>query len=108
MPFSVQPILRNTAALRFTTRTFTTSSKTFSRLRQPGEPTGPNEPPRHTSSPPSKSPLKIWPIVFIFATGTFLFTRIVEQRKDDGYKPSGPVLGHSPSGKGQVKPSHPH
>lgn len=98
MPFSVQPILRNTAALRTSTRTFTTSSKTFSRLRQPGEPTGPNEPPRHTNSPPSKSPLKVWPIIFIFCAGSFMFKKIVDRQQELGqYKPQGPVAGHSPS-----------
>lgn len=91
-----------------TPRNFTTSQANASRLRQPGEPTGPNEPPSHISTPPSKSPLKVWPIIFIFATGTYLFTRIVEQRKGEGYQAKGPVPGLSPSGKGTVKPSHPH
>ncbi|KAF2797798.1 hypothetical protein K505DRAFT_358095 [Melanomma pulvis-pyrius CBS 109.77] len=77
-------------------RQFSTSAPLASRLRQPGEPTGPNEPPTHTTSPPSKSPLKVWPILFIFATGTYLFTKIVEQRKGQ-YKAQGPVAGHSPS-----------
>ncbi|CAI6341709.1 unnamed protein product [Periconia digitata] len=75
---------------------FTTSSKFRSRLRQPGEPSGPNEPPAHTSSPPSKSPLKVWPFVFIFAAGSFGFKKIVDQRKGE-YKAPGPVAGHSPS-----------
>ncbi|KAF2474840.1 uncharacterized protein BDR25DRAFT_351343 [Lindgomyces ingoldianus] len=77
-------------------RQFATSQLLRSRLRQPGEPTGPDEPPSHTASPPSKSPLKVWPFVFIFATGAFLFKTIVDQRKGE-YKPQGPVSGHSPS-----------
>jgi len=90
------------------TRSFTASHHLTSRLRQPGEPTGPNEPPIHITAPKSKSPLKVWPIVFIFLLGGFLFKKIVDERKDQGYQPKGPILGHSPSGKGQVKPSHPH
>ncbi|KAF1845910.1 uncharacterized protein K460DRAFT_430863 [Cucurbitaria berberidis CBS 394.84] len=89
-------------------RSFSSSSQLSSRLRQPGEPTGPNEPPTHISSSPSKSPLKVWPIILIFATGSFLFKKIVDQRKGEGYQPKGPVQGHSPSGKGTVQPSHPH
>jgi hypothetical protein len=77
-------------------RQFTTSSSLASRLRQPGEPTGPNEPPTHTTSPPSKSPLKVWPILAIFGIGTYLFTAIVDQRKDQN-KAQGPAVGHSPS-----------
>ncbi|KAL6156248.1 bifunctional uridylate/adenylate kinase [Exserohilum turcicum] len=90
------------------TRAFGASRPHASRLRQPGEPTGPNEPPSHISAPQSKSPLKVWPIIAIFATGTFLFKKIVDQRKGEGYQPKGPIQGHSPSGKGQVRPSHPH
>ncbi|KAF1920205.1 adenylate kinase-domain-containing protein [Ampelomyces quisqualis] len=75
-------------------RTFTTSRPHASRLRQPGEPTGPNEPPSHISTPPSKSPLKVWPIVGIFALGSFLFKKIVDQRLEEAaYKPQGPVVG---------------
>ena len=97
MPFPTRTILsRSTALLRSTPRTFTTTSKAASRLRQPGEPTGPNEPPVHTTSPPSKSPLKVWPIVFIFCAGSFMFKKIVDQRKDQ-YQSKGPVAGHSPS-----------
>lgn len=92
----------------FTTRAFTSSRVNASRLRQPGEPTGPNEPPTHIRTPPSKSPLKVWPILAILGLGTYLFNQIVEQRKGEGYQPKGPIQGHSPSGKGQVKPSHPH
>lgn len=94
-------------------RNFTTSRPHASRLRQPGEPTGPNEPPSHISAPPSKSPLKVWPIVGIFALGSFLFKKIVDQRKEEAaYKPQGPVVGYSstnpaPSGR-NIKPSHPH
>lgn len=87
---------RTTALAPPAARQLSTSTRLASRLRQPGEPTGPNAPPRHTSSPPSKSPLKVWPIVFIFATGSFLFKKIVDQRKGE-YKPNGPVAGHSPS-----------
>ncbi|KAF1971411.1 hypothetical protein BU23DRAFT_471046 [Bimuria novae-zelandiae CBS 107.79] len=88
--------LRNGALVAPKTRNFTTTSTLSSRLRQPGEPTGPNEPPSHTTSPPSKSPLKVWPIVFIFAAGSFMFKKIVDQRKGEG-QPKGPVAGHSPS-----------
>jgi len=77
-------------------RQFHASTKLSSRLRQPGEPTGPNEPPRHTASPESKSPLKVWPFVLIFGTGSFLFKKIVDQRKGE-YQAKGPVAGHSPS-----------
>ncbi|OAL49175.1 hypothetical protein IQ07DRAFT_645163 [Pyrenochaeta sp. DS3sAY3a] len=94
--------------LRNSPRSFTAASSLASRLRQPGEPTGPNEPPPHTKTPPSKSPLKVWPIIAIFAAGSFLFKKIVDQRVGEGYKPQGPIQGHSPSGKGTVKPSHPH
>ncbi|CAO2649082.1 Nn.00g100310.m01.CDS01 [Neocucurbitaria sp. VM-36] len=83
-------------------RSFGSSSRLTSRLRQPGEPTGPNEPPTHISSAPSKSPLKVWPILLIFATGSFLFKKIVDQRKGEGYQPKGPIQGHSPSGKGTL------
>ncbi|KAL1595702.1 bifunctional uridylate/adenylate kinase [Paraconiothyrium brasiliense] len=94
MPLPARSILlRNTAALRPTSRSFNTSSKALSRLRQPGEPTGPNEPPSHTSSPPSKSPLKVWPIVFIFCAGSFMFKKIVDQRKEEGqYQSRGPCF----------------
>jgi len=94
-------------------RTFTTSRPLTSRLRQPGEPTGPSPPPTHISAPRSKSPLKVWPILAIFATGSFLFKKIVDQRKEEAaYKPTGPVVGYSstnpaPSGR-TTKPSHPH
>ena len=94
-------------------RTFTTSSPFASRLRQPGEPTGPNEPPSHISTPRAKSPLKVWPIVGIFVLGSFLFKKIVDQQKEQGaYKPQGPVVGYAstnpaPSGR-DIKPSHPH
>ncbi|KAF2740550.1 hypothetical protein EJ04DRAFT_420392, partial [Polyplosphaeria fusca] len=77
-------------------RLFSSSRVLPSRLRQPGEPTGPNKPPSHTTTPKSKSPLKVWPIIFIFFTGTFLFKKIVDDRKGQ-YKPTGPVAGHSPS-----------
>ncbi|EOA80700.1 uncharacterized protein SETTUDRAFT_100202 [Exserohilum turcica Et28A] len=87
------------------TRAFGASRPHASRLRQPGEPTGPNEPPSHISAPQSKSPLKVWPIIAIFATGTFLFKKIVDQRKGEGYQPKGPIQGHSPSGKGQIMPA---
>ena len=60
--------------------------------------TGPNEPPSHTTSPPSKSPLKVWPIIGIFLVGGFLFKKIVDEREGQ-YKPTGPVAGHSPSSK---------
>jgi len=66
------------------------------------------QPPTHIRTPPSKSPLKVWPILAILGLGTYLFNQIVEQRKGEGYQPKGPIQGHSPSGKGQVKPSHPH
>jgi UMP-CMP kinase len=95
------------------TRTFTTSSPYASRLRQPGEPTGPNEPPTHISTPRSQSPLKVWPIIGIFALGSFLFKKIVDQRKEEAaYVPKGPVVGYAstnpaPSGR-NIKPSHPH
>ncbi|KAI1556116.1 adenylate kinase isoenzyme 1 [Pyrenophora tritici-repentis] len=101
-------LARQAQLFRIHIRTFSSSSAQASRLRQPGEPTGPNEPPTHISAPRSKSPLKVWPIVAIFALGTFLFKQIVDQRKGEGYQPKGPIQGHSPSGKGQVKPSHPH
>ena len=82
------------------TRQFTTARPLNSRLRQPGEPTGPNEPPIHTtSSAPrnNKSPLKIWPIVAILGGGTYLFTLIVDQRKGQYSAADKPVSGHSPS-----------
>jgi hypothetical protein len=94
-------------------RSFTTSRPHASRLRQPGEPTGPNEPPSHISAPPSKSPLKVWPIVAIFALGSYLFKKLVDQQKEQAaVKPQGPVVGYSstnpaPSGR-SIKPSHPH
>jgi hypothetical protein len=94
-------------------RNFATSRPHASRLRQPGEPTGPNEPPSHISSPRSKSPLKVWPIVGIFVLGSYLFKKIVDQQKEQAaYKPTGPVVGYSsvspaPSGR-NIKPSHPH
>jgi hypothetical protein len=77
-------------------RSFTTSTAALSRLRQPGEPTGPNEPPSHISAPKSKSPLKVWPILGIFALGGFLFKKIVDQRAGE-YQANGPGAGHSPS-----------
>jgi hypothetical protein len=78
-------------------RQFTTSLAQHSRLRQPGEPTGPNEPPTHTTAPRSKSPLKVWPILFILGGGTFLFKQIVDQRKGEYDAANKPVAGHSPS-----------
>ncbi|KAF1929703.1 adenylate kinase isoenzyme 1 [Didymella exigua CBS 183.55] len=82
-------------ALPTAARRFSTSTPRFYR-RQPGDPTGPNEPPTHISAPQSKSPLKVWPILAIFGIGTFLFKKIVDQREGH-YKPTGPVAGHSPS-----------
>ncbi|KAL1611150.1 bifunctional uridylate/adenylate kinase [Nothophoma quercina] len=61
-------------------RQFSTSTPRLYR-RQPGDPTGPNEPPTHISAPKSKSPLKVWPIIAIFGIGTFLFKKIVDQRE---------------------------
>lgn len=95
-------------------RSFTTSCQLPYR-RQPGDPTGPNQPPTHISTPAprSKSPLKVWPILGIFALGSFLFKKIVDQRKEQAtYQPKGPVVGYSstnpaPSGR-NIKPSHPH
>ncbi|KAF2832553.1 hypothetical protein CC86DRAFT_377703 [Ophiobolus disseminans] len=95
-------------------RHFTASHQSLYR-RQPGDPTGPNAPPSHISAPAprSKSPLKVWPIVGIFALGSFLFKKIVDQRKEQAaYQPKGPVVGYSstspaPSGR-SIKPSHPH
>ncbi|KAH7069446.1 adenylate kinase-domain-containing protein [Paraphoma chrysanthemicola] len=73
-------------------RSFTTSRPHASRLRQPGEPTGPNEPPSHISAPQSKSPLKVWPILAIFALGSFLFKKLVDQQKEQAaFKPQGPI-----------------
>jgi hypothetical protein len=99
--------------LTLTNRTFSTSLKLSSRLRQPGEPTGPSPPPTHISAPRSKSPLKVWPILGIFALGSFLFKKIVDQKKEEAtYTPKGPVVGYAstnpaPSGR-NIKPSHPH
>jgi UMP-CMP kinase len=95
-------------------RSFSASHRPLYR-RQPGDPTGPNEPPSHLSTPAprSKSPLKVWPILGIFALGSFLFKQIVDQRKEQAaYQPKGPVVGYSstntaPSGR-SIKPSHPH
>ncbi|OAL06906.1 hypothetical protein IQ06DRAFT_341695 [Phaeosphaeriaceae sp. SRC1lsM3a] len=84
-------------------RTLTTSRPLASQGRQPS----------HISTPPSSSPLKVWPILGIFALGSFLFEKIVDQRKEQAaYKPQGPVVGYSstnpaPSGR-SIKPSHPH
>ncbi|KAJ8106907.1 hypothetical protein OPT61_g9229 [Boeremia exigua] len=78
-------------------RQFSTTTPRFYR-RQPGDPTGPNEPPTHISAPKSKSPLKVWPIIAIFGIGTFLFKKIVDER-DGQYTPQGPIAGHSPSSK---------
>lgn len=86
----------HTALLRASPRFFTTSTAALSRLRQPGEPTGPNEPPSHITTPKSKSPLKVWPILGIFALGGFLFKKIVDQRAGT-YQTNGPGAGHSPS-----------
>jgi hypothetical protein len=85
-------------SLARTTRSFSVSTSRTSRLRQPGEPTGPNEPPSHTTSPPSKSPLKVWPIIGIFLVGGFLFKKIVDEREGQ-YKPTGPIAGQSPSSR---------
>lgn len=90
---TIPPAQRTLLALR----QFSTSRPLTSRLRQPGEPTGPNEPAPHTTSSASKSPLKVWPIVFIFAAGSFLFKKIVDQRKGQYIDPNKTVAGHSPS-----------
>ncbi|KAL1793196.1 hypothetical protein ACET3X_008178 [Alternaria dauci] len=84
----------------FATRAFTSSRVNASRLRQPGEPTGPNEPPTHIRTPPSKSPLKVWPILAILGLGTYLFNQIVEQRKGEGYQPKGPIQANMPAIEG--------
>jgi hypothetical protein len=78
-------------------RRLSTTRTLNSRLRQPGEPTGPNEPARHTSTPPSKSTLKVWPILAILAGGSYLFKLIVDQRKGEYSAADKPVAGHSPS-----------
>ncbi|KAH7402126.1 adenylate kinase-domain-containing protein [Phaeosphaeria sp. MPI-PUGE-AT-0046c] len=65
-----------------TKRTFATSRPLASQGRQPS----------HISTPPSSSPLKVWPILGIFALGSFLFKKIVDRRKEEAaYKPQGPV-----------------
>ena len=74
-----------------------TSSPLRSRLRQPGEPTGPNEPARHTNSSKSKSNLTVWPIVFIFVGGSLLFKKIVDDRKGQVQNANKAKAGHSPS-----------
>lgn len=91
-------------ALPLSARQISTSTPRFYR-RQPGDPTGPDEPPTHISAPKSKSPLKVWPILAIFAIGGFLFKQIVDQRAGQ-YTPTGPVAGHSPS-SGSTKPATP-
>ncbi|KAF2196306.1 UMP-CMP kinase [Delitschia confertaspora ATCC 74209] len=73
----------------FQTRSLTITPRALYQL-QPGDPKGPNEPPTHTNAAPSKSPLKVWPFVLIFATGTFLFKAIIDQRKGQ-YQAKGPV-----------------
>lgn len=93
---SLLSIARRSTFNRPLVRQFSTSRNFASRLRQPGEPTGPNEPPPHTSAPRSKSPLKVWPFVLIFAAGSFMFKQIVDQRKGQ-YQAKGTVSGHSPS-----------
>ncbi|KZM23088.1 UMP/CMP kinase [Ascochyta rabiei] len=99
MPATLTTLKIRTARLALPTaaRQFSTSSPRFYR-RQPGDPTGPNEPPTHISAPKSKSPLKVWPILAIFALGGFLFKKIVDEREGQ-YKPVGPIAGHSPSSK---------
>lgn len=84
-------------ALPTAARQFSISTPRLYR-RQPGDPTGPNEPPTHISAPKSKSPLKVWPILAIFAIGGLLFKKIVDDREGQ-YKPTGPIAGHSPSSK---------
>jgi len=96
MPLPARTLLHRSIVVRPAHRLLTSSTNLSSRLRQPGEPTGPNEPPSHTSAPPSKSPLKVWPFVIIFAAGSFMFKKIVDQRKGE-YQSKGPVAGHSPS-----------
>ncbi|KAL5117217.1 bifunctional uridylate/adenylate kinase [Pleosporales sp. CAS-2024a] len=111
--FGTTTAARTLTQSRRLSRSFTTSRPSASRLRHPGEPTGPNEPRTHIAAPPSKSPLKVWPILAIFALGSFLFKQIVDQRKEQAaYRPQGPVVGYSstnpaPSGR-SIKPSHPH
>ncbi|KAF2658252.1 hypothetical protein K491DRAFT_577683, partial [Lophiostoma macrostomum CBS 122681] len=78
-------------------RTFAISSPLSSRHREPGEPTGPNEPAKHTTSSKSKSNLTVWPIVAIFVGGSFLFKKIVDDRKGQYTAANGPVAGHSPA-----------
>ncbi|KAF1995150.1 hypothetical protein P154DRAFT_446079 [Amniculicola lignicola CBS 123094] len=98
LPFRLSPRLNRSRLTRTQLcRPFSTTSSLSSRLRQPGEPSGPNAPPRHTSTPPSKSPLKVWPILAIFFTGTFLFKKIVDERKEQGNPAKGAIAGHSPS-----------
>ncbi|KAF2178585.1 UMP-CMP kinase [Zopfia rhizophila CBS 207.26] len=88
---STQAVLRsNYPRYAVFSRQFTLSTPSSSRHRRPGEPSGPNEPPSHTASTVSKSPFKVWPFVLIFATGTFLFKRIVDQRKGQ-YQAKGPM-----------------
>ena len=72
-------LLQSRLILPTAARQFSTSTPRLYR-RQPGDPTGPNEPPTHISAPKTKSPLKVWPILAIFALGTFLFKKIVDQR----------------------------
>lgn len=97
---SFRPLAQRSLRLQplqpFTAR-YSTTRPLQSRLRQPGEPTGPNEPPSHTTSPNSKSPIKVWPIVAILGVGTFLFKKIVDDRKGTYNAADKPVSGHSPA-----------
>ncbi|EON66698.1 hypothetical protein W97_05944 [Coniosporium apollinis CBS 100218] len=82
-----RPLPRSTTSsfplLRFRNPPASRSYTTTQFLRTQGPAKGELQPPIPKPRG-STSPLRIWPFVAIFATGTFLFTRIVKQRQGQG------------------------
>jgi hypothetical protein len=60
-------------------RLVSTSARKLDAPKNKAAPTVPSAP--RAKIPPSQSPIRIWPLVLIFAGGTYLFTQLVKSRR---------------------------
>ncbi|KAK5069055.1 bifunctional uridylate/adenylate kinase, partial [Cryomyces antarcticus] len=82
-PRTIAPALNSSSA---SSRTFATTARFLEDSKPPQTPQSNPKISANYQAPPAprprgqSSPLRVWPFIAIFATGTFLFSQIVKQR----------------------------